>query len=141
MSARHWSAGYIGIPYLRGGRDRSGLDCWGITYLALREAKGIDVPAYTEVPASPAELEEMSRAIADITSTRPWRRVARPDEFDVALFRTGEHCAHVGLVAGSVFMLHTTEGSYSRLERLDAVHWRSRLVGYFRHEDLAEAWA
>lgn len=41
---QHWATHYVGLPYLAGGRDRAGLDCWGLLRLVYLEQRGIELP-------------------------------------------------------------------------------------------------
>lgn len=134
MSALHWSAAYLGIPHVRFGRDRSGLDCWGLCHLVYREALGIDVPSYLDVPPGHAERAEMGRMVDGICAAWPWHQVDAPAEYDVAVFRMGELARHVGIVAGDGWMLHAAAGGTSGLVRIDNYRWRTRLLGYCRHD-------
>lgn len=43
-----WADGYVGLPFKKMGRDRSGLDCWGLVRLILDEQAGVLLPAYSE---------------------------------------------------------------------------------------------
>lgn len=138
MTGRHWSAGYVGISYERRGRTREGVDCWGISRLPLIELKGLDVPSYLDVPCAPDELAEQAAAMADIAGDRPWVRVQRPREFDIAMFRHSGLERHTGIVAGDGLMLHIVEGGLSCIARFRDVHWRSRLIGFYRHEGLLD---
>ena len=41
-----WCAQYIGLPFVEGGRDRSGLDCYGLLRLVINERYAGSVPEY-----------------------------------------------------------------------------------------------
>ena len=126
----HWSTGYVGLPWVDRGRERTGLDCWGLVRLVYAEQLGIDLPAYSESYASTAELAAIDAAI---TSQRSgWARAGEPAPFDVALHRWGRYEAHVGVMIDGRRMLHMMEGVSARIERIDEPLWNRRLVGFFR---------
>jgi len=132
----HWSAAYIGLPYREFGRDRRGLDCWGLACLVYREQLGIDLPSYAERYTSVEEHTELSAIIGDATGSATWTRVDRPEIYDVAVFRRGRQTVHVGIVITAGLMLHTSEGRPSRIEHFSTGPWSHRLAGIFRHHDL-----
>jgi cell wall-associated NlpC family hydrolase len=132
-----WVREYIGVPFKACGRDRGGLDCWGALYVIYREQFGIDLPSYADNYAARLDREEVARLIG--SEMNPWRAVARGAERcgDAALFRiAGDEC-HVALVVAPPLFLHCQSGTDSCLERWDALRWRRRLVGIYRHEALA----
>ncbi|MDR6953778.1 cell wall-associated NlpC family hydrolase [Ancylobacter sp. 3268] len=131
-----WSNAFIGIPWVRLGRARAGIDCWGVVVMTYRDVLGIELPDYLDVPV---ETAEMARQVDAIAAGDPWHAVAEPREFDVAVFRMGAILRHVGVVAGPGLMLHVTEGGTSCIASIDAPRWRPRLIGYCRHETLMGA--
>ena len=44
-----WTNTYIEIPFMAHGRDKNGLDCWGLIWLTYKEQRGIILPSYDEV--------------------------------------------------------------------------------------------
>lgn len=132
-----WAAGYVGLPFAECGRDRAGLDCWGLVRLVLAEVFDVTVPSYLGGYADTADR----RAIADvIASALPeWIDVgARPERpGDVVLFRVMGQPMHVGIIVAPGWMLHVERGIDSALDRLGGMRWGSRRIGLYRHEDLA----
>jgi cell wall-associated NlpC family hydrolase len=41
----NWAAQYVGLPFRDKGRARTGLDCYGLVVLVLREQFGVEVPS------------------------------------------------------------------------------------------------
>ena len=138
-----WAQRYVGIPWQVHGRDRSGIDCWGLLCLAYREVYAIDLPTFdaeytgTTLPVDAAHL-------ADLFAQR-WPlegfRELRPDEAaiagDVMLFRLFGRACHVGIYAGDHMVLHVRAGVDSCLERVDGPSWKPRLAGVYRHQALS----
>lgn len=131
----HWSAAYVGTPYLDFGRTAAGCDCWGIVRLALFVMKGIVLPSYDDI--SPEELAEIDQIVHREVGSGVWVKVDARQEFDVAVFRRGRHDSHVGIMVDDRRMLHSDKHSGgARVERIDNGRWASQLVGYYRHRDL-----
>ena len=117
---------YIGIPFVWGGRERStGLDCWGLLRLVQREVFGRDLPTHAHAERNMKTFsvceESQDALIGDIAPTEV--PIASAREGDVVLMRDvaapGALVRHVATFAGRGRVLHTVEGSESRIERLD----------------------
>ena len=131
-----WPEAYVGLPYADKGRDRDGVDCWGLVRLVYAELMAIELPSHTQGYVSASELADVTRAIRG--HMRPWAPVARPHPLDVVLLRLAGSPAHVGLIVGGGFMLHVHAGIDTALERIDTLVWRRRIVGYYRHVSMAD---
>lgn len=82
-----WSNEYIGLPFLANGRGRSGIDCWGLYRLVLKEKAGVDLPAWDTVNADNGqEIADTMRLEAD---SEEWPTVDLADayHFDCVLMR------------------------------------------------------
>ena len=124
---------YVGLPHRPHGRDRDGLDCWGLVRLVYAEALGIDLPSYVEDCPDLSERADLAALITGERDAGPWRQVAKPAAFDVLLFRVGPHATHVALAINSRDMLHLHGRSHSVIERIAAPMWAKRLVGVYRY--------
>lgn len=134
-SVTHWSEQFVGLPFADLGRDRAGVDCWGLVRLALAH-HGIDVPSYAGGYADAGERVEISGLI---NGAKPfWNQVEDPRELDVVTFRRGRLDCHVGLIVRPGFMLHVTEGLSSCVENYRDGYWARRLTGIWRHIELEE---
>lgn len=122
----------IGIPYVEHGRGYDGADCWGLVYLYYRDVLGRPVPSYV------AEMEGREfrpRGIAPLVVAEReahWIETTEPQEGDVVLMRNGRHHNHVGIRLDGGRLLHADGPGPSCIERLDALHIKNRIVGFFR---------
>ncbi|MCV9960379.1 C40 family peptidase [Pararhizobium sp. BT-229] len=131
----HWSAAYVGTPYVDRGREAGGCDCWGLVRLALAQEKRIVLPSYDEV--SPEELAEIAALVRAEVEAGIWISVDDPHDFDVAVFRRGRFDSHVGIMVDGRRMLHSDKyAGGARVERVDTGRWTSQFVGTYRHRDL-----
>lgn len=128
-----WVADYVGLPFKEKGRDRSGVDCWGLVRLVLAERFGIEVPSYVEEYGSTKERETIGAVIAREVQP-PWVEVLPGQERpgDVVLMRRGRHPIHVGLVVAPGRMLHVEEGIEACVEDYRGLAWSRRVVGIWR---------
>lgn len=119
---------YIGIPFLAGGRDRAGCDCWGLLRLIYQERMGLLLPAYTgyDDPLS-------AQAAALIQEGRTdWQVVESPEPMDAVLFKVAGRPNHIGLVVAPGQMIHSAAGKDSCIESYNRPLWRSRIEGFYR---------
>jgi cell wall-associated NlpC family hydrolase len=130
-----WARDYIGIPFVAGGRDRTGCDCWGLVRLVLAERWRLRLPAWSDAdPDDRAAVDaEFARA-----PERGWRRIdlSSARDGDVALLRVAGAPCHVGVIAGWPWMLHAERGTGAAVDRLDGARWARRLDSVWRHQDL-----
>ena len=121
-------AEYIGIPYKDRGRDRDGLDCWGLVKLFYSDVMGIDVPGYLEYDSA-----EDNAAVADVIDRRvsDWKQIEAPEPGCVLLFRVKGLPIHCGIYLGRDDFLHAFKGTQVCIERLNSISWSKRLLGAY----------
>lgn len=132
-----WSNAYIGLPWRERGRDRDGLDCWGLARLVLAEQCGMVLPSYAGDYASIEEREDLAALIAD-QSHRLVDPVDRADvrPFDLVLMRYGVAAMHVGVVVEPGRLLHIRRGARSEAPRYDRPLWPHPIASFWRVPEL-----
>jgi len=140
-----WVGTYIGIPFADRGRDRDGLDCWGLARLVYAERFGVMLPSLAdgyvgEDRASVAKLFHAQSGVsldetsaADQDPTRHWKLVQSPELGDLASFRIAGKHGHVAVLVSENEFLHAIAGVKSCVERLSSPLWNRRLVGFWRY--------
>nr|WP_321511089.1 NlpC/P60 family protein [uncultured Celeribacter sp.] len=131
-----WSDRFIGIPQKDLGRDRNGVDCWGLACIIYAEELHISLPEYLGV--HPDEQAEVAALINGATVSPLWLPVSGPAmAFDIAFFKMGAWTSHVGIVVKHGFMIHVLGDDQSKIERYDTGRWSHRLTGHWRHRERA----
>lgn len=128
---------YVGIPFLDGGSDREGCDCWGLVRLIYSERFDIELPEYNDVSAT--DIRRVAREMREGSTDDPtWREVIEPRAFDVVLMRVlcGSVVAHVGIAISPQRFLHVERASHATIVPFDHPMYRSRIAGFRRHRDL-----
>lgn len=127
-----WAASYVGLPWRPHGRDRDGVDCWGLVWLVYRDLMGIDLPSYAG-EVSPVEAVEIAAMMAGGAVGGGWARVSAPRPLDLVSFRVYGHECHVGLALDCRQALHIDEGRTAEVVRLDdGGPWARRRSGFWR---------
>jgi len=129
-----WVNTYIGLPFKEHGRDRRGVDCWGLVRLVLGEQFATRLPSYADGYGSTEDAEDIGRLVRG--KMGPWHPVPpgaeRPG--DVVLMRLMNQPMHVGVVVAAGWMLHVEDGIDACLEPYDGAKWRRRVLGLYRHD-------
>jgi cell wall-associated NlpC family hydrolase len=122
---------YLFIPFKAGGRDRKGVDCWGLVRLIYKDRLGIDLPLYSEV-----DYYQDQKVQDTIESERhKWLEIQEADliEGDVVAIRIEGYPWHLGVIVEPRKFIHADPGRGIRIERTDAIHWKNRILGYHRY--------
>ena len=136
MPVPFWAGHYIGLPFLDHGRDRNGLDCWGLVRLVMAEQFGIALPSYVDEYQRTTQVEKISALIG--RESQKWKIVPTGKEMcgDVAVLRVRGKPMHVGFVLGDQQMLHIELGINSVIERYTGARWAERIAGFYRYKSL-----
>jgi len=132
----NWVRDYIGLPFKTFGRDRSGVDCWGLVALIYRERYGLHLPDYLQDYADEKDSRSLGSLIPE-EAARDWRYIelGREQEGDVLVMRMRGVPMHTALCLGHGRMIHVYEGIDAAMESYTGPAWASRLVGIYRHPD------
>lgn len=90
----HWAVKYIGLPYCPGGRDKNGVDCWGLLKLIYQDEWNMSLP---ELPGLPQEdLLKISREILAQIKVG-WTEVSKPRDGCAVAMSQRDALHHVGV--------------------------------------------
>lgn len=134
---------FIGIVFEPKGETASGCDCWGLCRLVLRGEFGVVVHDLA------LDYEDLNRldgleasAMAETRRSNHWA----PQEFkdmepgDVLLLRLAGFPIHCGLSIGNNRMLHIFETiAAHHVDIRPGSQWHRRIIGIYRHRELANA--
>jgi cell wall-associated NlpC family hydrolase len=138
-----WAVRYVGLPYRDRGRDRSGVDCWGLARLVLAEQAAIEVPSF----ATYADGDDAAGVTATADGARGsgrWQPIepGREQTFDIVELSTAMRTAdgwtigpmHAGIVVAPGWLLHVERGSDAVLTRYrENQAMRRRVLGFWRY--------
>ena len=129
-----WITDYLKLPFVDRGRDRAGLDCYGLVRLIYAEQRGILLPSYTEgylTGQDRTEIQALSRGARAVH----WRPIPLADIqlFDGLILRIAGAPIHFGMALDAEYFIHTMQGTCSVLERWQSLTWRHRLVETVRY--------
>ena len=133
-----WAGHYIGLPFHEHGRDRAGLDCWGLVRLVMAEQFNIALPSHAHEYHRTTEVDKISALIE--REAVKWKIVGAGQEIcgDVIVLRVRGKPMHVGMVLGDRHMLHIERGINSVIERYSGPQWAERIAGFYRYKGFYE---
>ena len=120
---------------MENGRDRNGLDCWGLGRLVYADNLGVGLPmfsgSYEVVNAGFEEQERLRDEVVD-----GWADVTKETHkpFDMIIFTLGGNPLHCAVVTKPGEMLHITAGCNAVVESYAGRGWQRRLEGVYRYE-------
>jgi len=130
----NWWDKYVGIPFVDGGRDMSGLDCWGLVRQVYWDRLGAELDMYADIPAR--NLIEASRAFeAGASSHETWWPVEKPITLDIVAMKVPrlQRIGHVGVMIDHTRMLHVERHSHTVVVPIQHYSVAGRIVGYRRY--------
>lgn len=116
----------IGIPFVDGGRDEKGLDCWGLVRIAFKR-QGIEVKDYH---IAAVNAQNIASTMAE--QENEWQKLKEPEIGCLVLLRLTPGCwaNHVGIYLGDGKFLHAYLSTGVCIDRLR--HWQARIVGFYK---------
>ena len=127
-----WVKNYIGIPFVSGGRDETGCDCYGLVRLVLKEEYGISLPLLNSDYTNALSVAETKRLFFENVPLLCGERIKEPEEKAVALMNMCGRLCHVGLYAGEGYIIHSRHKVGVVCERLSSPQLAGRVEGWYR---------
>lgn len=124
---------FIGIPFVNGGRDLKGCDCWGLVVLYYKHMLGKGIPDYR---VSSADFDKISETMHSETESPSsvWEILKEPEPDCIALMRLGysRDINHAGIILSDGRMLHCYEPTGSCIVDPSSSIWTKLIKLYIR---------
>ena len=127
-----WVKKYVGIPFVSGGRDETGCDCYGLARLILRNEYGYDLPVLNGDYTNALNIAETKKLFMENVPLLCGEKIDGPEEKAVALMRMGGRLCHIGLYAGDGCIIHSRHKVGVVCERLSSPSLAGRVEGWYR---------
>jgi len=121
---------YIGLPFKQKGRDRTGVDCWGLVYLFYKEQFGITLPDYLN-DYTHIRDKRLGELISE-QAAECWERISVPEPGCLIILRLRGIPFHTGIVVDNRRMIHAQIGTQVAIEDYTSIRWKTRVLGYYR---------
>lgn len=127
-------AKYVGIPFKEGGRNRDGIDCYGLVRLILFEVFSVATLDYSDYRID--NRADCAHLINKGAANGEWEAVQHPARGDVVVLNIHGQPMHCGMVLGSGLFIHASHETGVVVERLNAPCWTRRISKFFRHRGM-----
>jgi cell wall-associated NlpC family hydrolase len=126
-----WVSRYVGIPFVSGGRDGAGCDCYGLIRLVLLEEFGYRLPELTNSydACCTAEINPLFNQYLPLLSGE---RIVKAEAGAVAVIRVRGLPSHVGVFVDGEYILHTLRKIGAHCTRMGSGFLRGGLEGIYR---------
>jgi hypothetical protein len=111
---------------------RDSLCVYGLARLVLLNEYGIRLPELSDNYADACNAAETARLFTECLPALTAEKIPEPEERAVVIMSERGRPVHMGLVAGSGFILHTGEKTGSVCQRASHPGLRGRIEGYYR---------
>jgi cell wall-associated NlpC family hydrolase len=116
----------IGVPFKQRGRDKSGMDCFGLAIEVLkREGIQLDDAFYEDL-----EADTKKRLMESLEASVPNTRLERPEKNCVIEFNILGQPSHIGVYLGGGEFIHASEQFGVVIDKL--YRWKHKVKGYYR---------
>lgn len=128
---------YLGIPYIHLGRNKEGLDCWGLIVDIFKEKTNIEIFDLVNF----VKYEKMwsyngKEDYVDKYKDELWIKIDKPKFFDVVFFKNYKGITnHAGLYLSKNRFLHCAEKVGVVVNKLEG-QWEKRVQGIYRYKGL-----
>jgi cell wall-associated NlpC family hydrolase len=126
-----WVGKYIGIPFVSNGRTMKGCDCYGLVRLVLHNEYGISLPELSDDYDNAFNVAETARLFSEHLPVLAGEKIAGPQEKAIVVITEHGVAAHVGIVAGGGYILHTGSKTGGICQRDTHPGLRGRIEGYY----------
>ena len=127
-----WTQKYVGIPFLSGGRDDRGVDCYGLVRLILNTEYGYNLPLLSNTYDNALDVCETGSLFQKYVPLLCGESISEPEEKAVALLKMRGLPSHVALYAGDDFIIHAMSKNGVACERLSCPLLKSMIEGWYR---------
>lgn len=124
---------YIGVPFVDGGRDIHGADCWGLLCLIYKDLFDVELPDYS---ISAFDTEEVVKTMSYESKVHNWCEVEDYQAGDIIAMamhpRYTDMVNHVGLFLGRSSFIHTQKTTGAIISPVNHMVYGQRIQGAYR---------
>lgn len=122
------------VPYVEGGRNKEGFDCWGLVVvlykhfynISLNEYPDITLPSIKECSGTSEKLK------VELKNQTDFYEVVSAEFGDVILLNVYGEPLHIGFCLDNEAMLHTDRKHGVAIENFTGLKWNRKIAGFYR---------
>ena len=123
---------YLIIPFKDRGRDKGGVDCFGLVQLIYQEEFKIQLPSYIETYANEKDKKAICHAINSEKKLSGWLETTTPKFGNLIILNLLGRPLHLGVMLDENTFIHCMKGKGTIIENTTDISWRNRINGYLK---------